>query len=235
MVADIPATWQQCQITRWWCNKPSSSWLCSLWGPTTAHWFLREVVAGCSGDLCWWLNICPYVCTLEVEYWYVCVYSTLEVEYWYKCVYTGGWTLVCICVQYTEGWILVCICVYWRLKIGMYVCTVHWRFNIGMYVCILAAENWYLCVYTGAWTLVCICVQYTGGWILVCMCVFWRLNIGMYVCTVGCRDFHIFSQIYQVSPISAFIRTLVFRKYNEKDRHFGNFSRIFFVTLKKSF
>jgi hypothetical protein len=52
--------------------------------------------------------------------------------------------------------------------------------------------------------------------------------------TVGCSDFHIFSQSCQVSPIPAFLRTLVFRKYKKKivtfaisARTFFNFSKIY--------
>jgi hypothetical protein len=51
-------------------------------------------------------------------------------------------------------------------------------------------------------------------------------------CSVGCCDFHIFSQSYQVSPIPAFLRTLVLRKNKNKDCHFGHFGRIF-LTLSK--
>jgi hypothetical protein len=50
--------------------------------------------------------------------------------------------------------------------------------------------------------------------------------------TLGCSDFHIFSQSYQVSPIPAFFRTLVFRKYPKKDCHFCHLGRIFFYFFK---
>ncbi len=35
-------------------------------------------------------------------------------------------------------------------------------------------------------------------------------------CPLGCSDFHISSQSYQFSPIPAFLRTIVFRKYQKK-------------------
>ncbi len=51
---------------------------------------------------------------------------------------------------------------------------------------------------------------------------------------LGCSDFHIFPQCYQVSPIPAFFRTLVFRKYQKKDCHFCHLGRIFFLLFQKS-
>ncbi len=51
-------------------------------------------------------------------------------------------------------------------------------------------------------------------------------------CPLGCSDFHIFSQSCQVSPIPAFFRTLVFRKYQKKDCHFCHLGRILFYFFK---
>ncbi len=45
---------------------------------------------------------------------------------------------------------------------------------------------------------------------------------------IGCSDFNFFSESYQVSPIPAFLRTLVFRKYKKEDCHFFHLGRIFF-------
>ncbi len=53
-----------------------------------------------------------------------------------------------------------------------------------------------------------------------------------WTCTLGCSDFHFFSQSYQVSPIPAFLKTLVFRKYKKKIVTFAILAKFFFYFLK---
>ncbi len=81
--------------------------------------------------------------------------------------------------------------------------------------------------------------SWSGTSIYICMDVYVQY-VCMYVCmdlhvrayTLGCSDFHIFSQSYHISPIPAFLRTLVFRKYQKKDCHFCHLGRIFFYFFK---
>ncbi len=59
---------------------------------------------------------------------------------------------------------------------------------------------------------------------------FWHI----FGCGIGCSDFHIFSQSYQFSPIPAFLRTLVFRKYQKKRLSLLPFGSNFFWLFQKS-